>query len=243
MAIDLSDARACLARAQKHYAELRGLTDPGALWRIREAQDTQSGEWFGCLDLNRPRLIEIKPVIADCATNTISALDNVAGAIARANGEERLRWLYYPLGLSDEDFAKACKRYKPALGDKMVSVLEEYRRANRHNVPHVEAAKEVSYSGKHWELMLAAGSAHGVAVNEPGKAQRIFQIAGDAFAAGNTVEYYRGAAPLPAGPRSIVIGLSLDGLDEGLPKSPDSIFECAFRFVEGAIQAVEDAAE
>jgi hypothetical protein len=36
--------------------------------------------------------------------------------------------------------------------------------------------------------------------------------------------------------------VTIEGLSEGLPQSPDTIFSCAFRFVDGQIAAVEKAA-
>lgn len=108
----------------------------------------------------------------------------------------------------------------------------------RHDVHHVEAAKQISNTGKHWELMFAAGTAHGIALNIPGGEQRIFQIPATAFADTDAFEFHRGPERLPTVPISIVVGLSVSGLEEGLPKSPDSIFPCSFRFVEGVIAAV-----
>lgn len=61
------------------------------------------------------------------------------------------------------------------------------------------------------------------------------------FATADVFEYHRGAERLPSVPFRIVIGQVIDGLDDQLPKSPDSILECSFRFVEGVIAAVEAA--
>lgn len=241
MPIDLSDARACLARAQKHCAELRETIHPERIWRLRERQDRETGEWFGYLDFNRSCLTEAKPIIADCATNAISALDHVAAAIAKARGQDRNRRLYYPLGLSDDDFANACAKHEKSLGGEMLALIAAHRLANLGNVPHVEAAKEIAYSGKHWPLMPAKGAARAVACSEKGKPQRIFQIAEDAFEATDTIEYYRGPDPLPNGERGIVIFLSVEGLSNDAPASPDSIFDCSFRFVQGALDTIAGA--
>ncbi|MCW1384902.1 hypothetical protein OLX02_18970 [Novosphingobium sp. KCTC 2891] len=242
--MNLDDPRALLARARKHFAELNALLHPQdgpRLWQTRERRDPQTGEWFYCLHLDRQRLIEAKPIIADSATNIASALDHVAAAIAKANGHDRLKTLYFPWGLTDEDFDKKLRKVEDVLGAEMSGVLAAARTRHRHEVHHVEAAKQISNSGKHWELMASDGTAHGIALNVPGR-QRIFQIPADAFAEADAFEFHRGAVRLPSVPISIVIGQAIDGLDEGLPRSPDSILECSFRFVEGVIAAVAEAA-
>jgi len=241
---DLDDARAWLARARRHYAEFNELVHPrdrAGLWQTTERRDPRTGEFFYRLHMDRARLIEAKPIIADSATNIASALDHVAAAIAKANGCGRLRTLYFPWGFTDEAFEKALTKVEPVLGADMAKVIAEARARHRHEVHHVEAAKQISNTGKHWELMFAAGAAHGVALHVPGGQQRIFQVPADAFAEADTFEFHRGPERLPTVPMSIVVGLDIGGLDEGLPKSPDSILECSFRFVEGVITAVAEA--
>lgn len=241
--LDLSDARACLARAQKHYAELNGLTGPGALWRITEARDEQTGDWFNRLHLDRERLVAAKPVLADSATNAWSALDHVAAAIAKANGRKREdnKRLYFPWGYTDEAFKKALARVEPDLGNAMLGVLAEAREKHQHEVHHMEAAKQISNSGKHWELAPATGNAAAVAINIPGGGQRIFNLPADAFAASDFHEYHRGQERLPNVPQMIVVSLTVAELEGGVPNSVDSILECSFRFVQGVIETVAGA--
>lgn len=237
---NLEDARACLARAQKHYGEFKGLTDPGALWRLTTGRDEQTGDWLGHLHLNRALLVEAKPVLADSATNAISALDHVAAAIAKANGHDRLRRLYFPLGVTEEAYGHACARTNGALGDDALRVLAEARNQQHANILFIEAAKEISYSGKHWALMPAMGGAAAVGIDLPGS-QRIFNLPADAFAASDYHEYYRGPEPLPPGHQSIVVSLTISGLPDGLPNSINAILECSFRFLQGIIDAVAGA--
>lgn len=241
---NLDDARALIARARKHFAEFNALLYPherSGLWQTTEGRDPRTGEFFYCLRMDRQRLIEAKPIIADSATNAVSALDHVAAAIAKANGHGRLRTLYFPLGFTDEAFDKALAKVEPVLGAVMAAVLADVRAKNRHEVHHVEAAKQISNSGKHWEMLFTAGAAHGVALHVPGSGQRIFQVPADAFDNADAFEFHRGIERLPSVPLSIVVGLTIGGLDEHLPKSPDSILECSFRFVDAVIAAVEAA--
>ena len=241
---NLDGARALVARARKHFAEFNELVHPRegpSLWETSERRDPRSGEFIYRLHLDRRRLIEAQPIIADTATNVVSALDHVAAAIAKANGHRRLRSLYFPWGFTDETFEKALDRVEPVFGNKMVGVIAAARAKHRHEVHHVEAAKQISNTGKHWELMFATGAAHGIALNILGGEQRIFQIPATAFVDTDAFEFHRGPVPLPAVPISIVVGVNVDGLEEGLPKSPDTIFSCSFRFVDGVIAAVANA--
>jgi hypothetical protein len=241
---NLDDSRALLDRARNHFTEMNALLHPReglGLWQTAERRDPDTGEWHYSLHLDRERLIAARPIIADSATNVASALDHIAAALAKANGHDRMKWLYFPWGFTDQAFEKALAKVEPVIGGEMAEVIAAARTKHRHEVHHVEAAKQISNSGKHWELMPAAGKAHGIALNVPGAGQRIFQVPADAFAEADVFEYHRDAERLPSVPLSIVIGQAIDGLDEGLPKSPESILECSFRFVEGVIAAVEEA--
>ena len=122
----------------------------------------------------------------------------------------------------------------------MAGVLSAARAKHRHEVHHVEAAKQISNSGKHWELMFTAGSAHAIALHIPGEGQRIFEVPADAFVTADILEFHRDVEPLPRVPISLLIGLTIGGLNDDLPRSPDSILESSFRFVDGMITAVEE---
>jgi hypothetical protein len=210
------------------------------MWQIREDFDREAGEWAYLLTLDRSRLSLARAIIADAANNISSALDHVAAAIAKSRGEERNRRLYFPWGFTDIAFNEQLRKHEPNLGAEMSAVITRAREKHQHEVPHVEAVKQISNAGKHWELLAARGSARAVALNVPG-GQRIFQIPQDAFLESSEYEFHRGRERLPRKPLQIVIGVEVQGLAEGLPKSPDTILNCAFRFVAGLIEAVEEA--
>jgi hypothetical protein len=237
--IDLSDSKGLLERARKHGADLETLLHrDGGLWQLSQRFDPRSNEWTCSAVLNRSRLKAAKWILADAANNVASALDHIAAAISKARGNKRDRRLYFPWGFTDDAFEAALKRYEPILGSKMSAIIADARAKHRHELGHVEAMKEISNSGKHWELLAASGSARAVAVNIPG-GQRIFQIPQDAFKEADDYVFYRGAEGLPPVPLTIVIGLEVAGLPDGLPKWPDSMLSSAFRFVAGTIEAVE----
>lgn len=210
---NLDDARTLLDRARRHYAEFNALVRPRdgpELWQTTEDRDPETGEFFYRLHIDRQRLIKAKPIIADSATNIASALDHIAAAIAKSNGHERSRSLYFPWGFTDEAFEKALTKTGPIIGAEMAGVLSAARAKHRLEVHHVEVAKQISNSGKHWELMFAAGSAHAIALHMPGGEQRIFEVPADAFTTADIFEFHRHVEPLPRVPISIVIGMTIE---------------------------------
>lgn len=237
---NLDNAKACLLRAQEHYADFCELTGQERLWRLMEGKDHYTGEWFNRLQLDRRGLIGAMPVLADSATNVISALDHVVAAIARANGFERVRWLHYPHGLNEKDFKNACDKTRDALGDAMLDVLARVRQAYLYELPHIEAARQISNDGKHWEFRPADGKAVGIQLMVFGGGNRIFDLPADALAAADFHEFHRGAR-LPKGNYAIVGNLVVTGLDGGLPDAANSILEGSFRFVSEVINAVASA--
>ena len=240
---NLDDARALLTRARKHFAEFNALVHPRnepGLWRTTEAYDPRTTAWFYCLHMDRQRLIAAKPIISDSATNLMSALDHVVAAIAKANGRGRLR-LYFPWGFADEAFGKALAEVERKLSLEL-NVLADARKKHRHEVHHVEAAKQISNSGKHWELMFATGSAHGVSLYVPGSGQRIFPSSSQLFCRSRCLRILsRTKIRLPRVPLNILVGLTIGELSGCLTESPHSILECSFRFVEGMVAAVSNS--
>jgi hypothetical protein len=239
---NLCDARALLDRARRHFREFQEFTGNGAaVWQWKAEHDPESGEWVESLGINRKMLVAAKPILADSANNVVSALDHVAAAIAKANGHERVRTLYFPLGLTDEAFEKASAKTEPFLGKDMLTVIAEIRARHPVDIHSIDAAKQISNSGKHWELMTATGAAKAVIVPIPGD-HRTFEVPADAFDKADVFEFYRGPDQLPSVGRGMVLNLLVRGLDEGSQGAANSILEGSLRFAEQVIAAVAKAA-
>jgi hypothetical protein len=239
MSVDLSDACALFERARHHLEEFNELIvkrNMPQLWNVRSRQDESTGTWVYSITIDRDRLLRAKPVMADAATNAISALDHVAAAMAKSRGHDRVRTLYFPLAINEEAYRQMLARVEPYIGSEMAALITDVR-AKRFEHIHAQAAKEISNSGKHWELLPSDGSILALAFHEPDQPQRIFQVPKDAFSQADKYVFHSGEQ-LPNVPISIVVGLSVDGLPEGLPKSPDTILECTLRYVEAVIEAV-----
>lgn len=239
--VNLEDARALLRRAQRHFEEFNCILNPPGeppLWSMNERFDEVAQEWSYSLRAERGRFVEAKPALADSATNLVSALDHVVAAIARSRGHPRLRNSYYPWGFEDSEFEKALKKAEKFLGPEMTEVLAAARIRHRHEVHHMQAVREISNTGKHWELLLGLETVHAIAQTVPGSPQRFFPVPAEAFRQSDAYEFHRDTVRLPRRPFEMLIGLSVGGLADALPSSPDSIFPCAFRFVEGTIESV-----
>ena len=234
--VDLSDAQALTKRASKHLAEFKAAIGGDSLWRIEETQYIATSEWGYGLRLNRGRLNETRVLVADCANNLISALDQLAAALARSNGHQRLNNLYYPFGATSADYQTALNRYANFLAG-YEQILSAAHTSYQGYVPHVAAVKEVSNTSKHWELVASLASAHGVSWQVPGIGQKIEQIPENTFEATDYFEFHRGAVRLNETPMNIVIKLSLTGLRSPVT-SPDIILECALTYVQGVMSEV-----
>ncbi|GEM_PF-1338599 len=247
--LNLDDARACLARAQRHHAELRDLTDPGALWRVSEGRDEGTGEWYSRLHLDRARLIAAKPVLADCATNAWSALDQAAAAIARTRTDERLTDLYFPwFGPSRKgrkpskaQIRKQLANLKVVLGRDALKALSGVRKRSVPLLSAVEAARQISNSGKHWQYAPASGNALAVMLIKDAGGHEMFEFPANTFEDADAFEFYRGQDRLPSGSKRIIISLAVAGLVGSLPHEPDTILGHSLRFVQNVLDAVGSA--
>lgn len=234
------DSRALLARAKTHHSELVGLwhregADP--LWSIKEAR-LDDGRFSYRLKLNRASLTQARPIMADTANNIVSSLDHLISAAARRNGHGREVRTYFPWLFDDELFRRALERTRKLTGDEVANAIEHIWFNNGFERPHLRAAKELSNSGKHWELLHSVSGVHGVQIEAPGD-RRIFDIPSDAFENADLYEFLLSDRPVGNVPFSILLSLAVRGLPDEVPSSPDSIFECALRLAERIIDAVE----
>lgn len=241
---DLRSVKEILARAKKHQGEFNSLTG-GRIWRIDECHEWESGEWVYTLICDREILIKAEPILADCATNIASALDNLIGAMTRANGitpdKKSRKKLYFPAPLADRDFQNALAQIKPFTGVDMTKIIEEHRDSEKPYIPFIKAVKEISNAAKHWKLVAANPDAHGIAINRQNAKQEIIQIPTGTFERSGKFEFYRTGERLSSIPMGVVTSLEVSGLCANLPRSPEFILSNSIRYVEGIIDAIEKA--
>jgi hypothetical protein len=236
------DSKALCDRAKRHYDEFQDIVGRNAdpsLWEIKEWADEGAETFTYGLLLNWEVLAQVKPVAADVANNLVHSLDQLVGAAARLRGRSRDRNLYFPWVLDEVAFERKLPVLESFIGSRNITAIREVRERHRLWLPQIHAVKEISNSGKHWALIPSNASAAAVAVNLPGKPQKIWQVPPDAFHAAPLYEFAVNVPRLVNVPFHIVIRLDFDGLGDGVPASPDTIFDCAFRYVRDMIAAVE----
>lgn len=237
--IDLKDAKELLRRAEERYAAFEAMVGPRKTWAVQSAQDPLTGDWRYTIEINRAVFNEARFIIVEAANYIASSLDHVAAAIAIANGHKRPR-LYFPLGLTDAEFEKSLAAASKFLGDKMPDVLRQARSKHSMNVVHLQAAKQIANDGKHWKLRAVIMGAAGISPIGRNFEKRHFGVPQDAFKDDDRYEFHRGDKLDDAKGYELILGMTIDGLKEGLPDSTWGIFNCSFRFVKGMIEAVEN---
>ena len=237
------DSKILCERAQRHFDEFNQLIardSRPSLWEIKEFAD-EGGETFTyVLLVNRGVLSQVKPVAADVANNLVHALDQLVGAAARLRGHGRQRNLYFPWLLDEASFERRLRELEVFIGSGAVAAIRDVRQRHNASLPHVHAIKEVSNSGKHWELIPSSASAAAVAVDLPGQPQRIWEVPPDAFYQSEVYEFAVGVPRMRDVAFMVVIKFEFEGLGEGVPASPDNIFSWAFRYVRDMIEAVSE---
>jgi hypothetical protein len=235
-----TDAHALLDRAKTHYQDFQKLWHrerPDAMWSISEERGND-GKFTYRLNFNRQLVTQMRPIMADTANNIVAALDHLISACARINGHGRDVRTSFPWLFEDESFRKALGKVATLTGERVASVIEDVWFNNGFERPHLQAVKELSNSGKHWELMHSASGAHAVQIGADASRQ-MFQIPADAFENSDVFEFGNSENSIIGVPCLTVLSLSVRGLSDGLPNSSDSIFECSQRFAERIIGEVQ----
>ena len=236
----IEDALILFDRFRRHFGELKQILNPerGSLWKlsIERRGDALSNQ----LHLDRHRLRQARPILADAANNLIHSLDVLLGSLARHRGH-RNPYQYFPVCREPDEFAASMEKWTKFIGRNAAEALKARHALLSSNIPHLQTIKRVSNSSKHWELLATGASAHAVQVHLKSGSTRMFQIPSDAFSVHDSYEFHVGEEDFRQCTRQILVGLSIAGLPDGLPISPETCLDCASRYVEGMIEAVESA--
>lgn len=238
------DVRLLVARARKHEAEynlLANATGEDSWWSIEE-QQRADGTYSNTLVVHCQQLKELKPISADLCNNLVHALDQSIGALTRLNGRDNSGKLQFPWKAEDDAFGRSLARLEDAIGSPAAHAIRAAREECRPFVSQAHVAKEVSNSGKHWELVPSSASIPAVAVNRVGARQQIFELPADSLAERLYHIFYEGPERLMQHPMTVVVGLGFSGFG-GEQVSPDSVFGSAFRYVATIVEAVTSCPE
>ena len=237
----LNDAKALLRRAEARYAAYEGTIGPRKSWRVQKDQDPTTGDWRYAIQINAGVFEEARFLVGEAASLLSASLDHLAAAIALANGIKRPR-LYFPIGLTDEEFEKNLAAASKELGPDMLDVLRQARIKHKINLPHLQALKQVANDGKHWKLRAVVMRGAGIAPIGANFEKQYFEVPADAFANGERFEFHKGSELNDARGYEFLLGMTIEGLKEGAPDSVWGVFTCSSRFVQAMIDAVEEAA-
>ncbi len=237
------DVQLMLSRARKHQQEFNSLisgTGARQWWGIEESK-RDSGYTYS-LVVKCQQLRELKPVAADLCNNVVHALDQLVGALTRANGNDNSEKLQFPWKADDAEFEKALARISKWISNDAAECIRTARTECAMWVPHAHLAKDISNSGKHWELVPSSATVPAVSVHRPGGPPETFDLPSQAIEEELYYEFYTGPDPLGNSSVTALIGLRFTGISEE-PVSPDSVFSAAFQYAETVFRRVCDSVQ
>lgn len=238
------DSRALLDRARKHYQEFNYLVGPAepSLWKIDERAGSRPETYTYTLSIDWDVLTKVKPVAADIANNLVHSFDHLVGASARIWGRDRVRNLYFPWESDDEKFEAKLKKLRPVIGDAGADCILSVRERHRMWLPNIHPIKELSNSGKHWQLIPSTSAAAAIAAKIPGQiGQKIWEFAPDAFVNADWHDFAIDVPRMSNTRFQILISFGFDGLGNRHPLSPETMFEGAFRYAQDMIDTIAEA--
>lgn len=234
-----ASARALLARARVHMAELGVAQSSPPPWGVQVRPDVLAGEYVYSLYLDRDALRKLEPIVADAANNLIHALDQIVAAWTRLNSAERPRDTFYPTVLDEDRFEKGMTKISKYLPDEALLSIRRTRQNQWRLVEHVALVKELSNSVKHWDLVATEFTPLAVGVAQTG-AQDVTDIPAGHFRLNDRFEFLR--TRMPPGPMigyQVLVSLRFVGLDSALICDPATALRCAADFVEAALEDSE----
>jgi hypothetical protein len=234
----LDDARLLFDRAQAHrqqFAECTGVGN-GLLWNVRRTANADGSVHGAELVLDRNRLKQAKPIIADIANNLVHSLDHIAAAARRQANTGKAGRLYFPFTLDEADFAERIAAMEGYVGADWAALFTAARTQHHLYLPLLQRLKAISNEAKHWELRPGIAGAHAVQWFAPD--HHIVDIAAD-FATHDSFPFWEGPQPFPNVGVIIIAAFRIrdDDLDE---VDLEPIMSTSANFVAGLLAAATD---
>jgi hypothetical protein len=249
----LADARAWYERAQEHIAEYRRLAygEHERIWSLHSEHQT-NGTFNYSLRFNCDLLVRLKPVACEAANALFQSLDNIIAVPARRVGELRNRNICWPWAIEKDPNSTLEHAVRPAIGKKIctlrkegipeqwLTLIEEVFASPAAGLIHIDVVKEVSLSGKHWELIATGAEALSVAWFDPAsKGQVVVDIPHRHFEANDEYVFHEGD-PISAPGFMMVIETKLVAPGKAFEPEPIAAFECTSRFVMTALKKAKE---
>lgn len=239
--VELTDAKALIARSEKHYADYRGTMS--GLTSITKKQDQEDKIWVYTLIFNGQLLIDGKPFLSDAAINLVSAMDHIVSAMARQNGLVDSPRIHCPFHTTDTEFQNMLRGVTRHIGGANAAILDQHYQANEQDVTHVDALKKLANAGKHWKLAVPSINPQTIGMNQENGPQKFINIPESIFVNNtkNEFEFYREKEPMWDESIYLITKEEIVGLTDHHPHSPDTIFSCSTRYVKELITKIEKA--
>lgn len=248
MSDELGDAQAWYDRAQHHVAEYRALAygKDDRTWQLRQDRG-DDGRHRYALHFNRELFPRLKPIACEAANALFQSLDNIIGTAARQAGVPRSFQIAWPWALQPDTDSPLPGAVKPAIDGRLQQMRERQMpepwldlvaatfAEHEAGLVHIDVVKEVSLSGKHWELVPTNANAVAIGWHLPGNtAQSFADIPPDHFETEDVFVFHEGK-PIEVSQFQIVAGTKLIAPGKTHEPEPISAFGYASRFVETAL--------
>ncbi len=244
-----ADAQAWYDRAQTHIHEYRGLAydQHDRTWGLH-SDKREDGSYVYSLRLNRDLLTRLRPIACEAANALFQALDNIIGAAARRSGVERTPQIAWPWAIEPNPDSPLPGAVRPAIKNRLkemqkkgmpdawLELIEETFAAPTVGLTHIDVVKELSLSGKHWELVPTEASAIAISWIPKGTTKQVHaEIPKGYFEANDEFVFHEGE-PIAAPHFQILTGTRLVAAGKDFQPEPVSAFEYTSRFVATALE-------
>jgi len=248
MSDELADAQAWYDRAQHHIAEYRALAygEDDRTWQLRQDRG-DDGRHRYALHFNRELFPRLMPIACEAANALFQSLDNIIGTAARQAGVPRSFQIAWPWVLQPDTDSPLPGAVKPAIDGRLqdmrkrgmpepwLDLIAATFAAHAAGLVHIDVVKEVSLSGKHWELVPTKANAVAIGWHLPGSAAQSFaDIPPDYFETEDVFVFHEGE-PIEVSHFQIIAGTKLMAPGKAHEPEPISAFDYTRRFVETAL--------
>lgn len=244
-----ADAQAWYDRAQAHIAEYRGLAygENDQTWRLHSNRRNDDSFAYS-LRFDRGHLVRLKPIACEVANALFHSLDNIVAVGARRAEVERGPQITWPWAIeSDPDSSlegavrsaigrKLCALSKKGFPKPWLTLIADTFAAHAVGLSHIDVVKEVSLSGKHWELVPTGANASAISWTLQGSTQQVIaEIPADHFETNDEFVFHEGGA-IVAPHFQMLTGTRLVATAKEFQPEPVFAFEYTARFVSTALE-------
>lgn len=245
-----ADAQAWYDRGQAHIQEYRVLAygEPNQTWALLSRR-TDDGAFAYSLRFNRGLLPRLKPIACEAANALFQSLDNIIGAAARRSGVARTPQIAWPWCIEPDPTSPLPGAVRPAIDGRLnvmgkrglaepwLKLIKETFAAPAVGLTHIDVVKEVSLSGKHWELVATEASAVAVAWTPKGATQQAVADIPKGYFETNDEFIFHEGEPIEAPHYQLVTGTRLVAAGKQFQPEPATAFDYTSRFVATALES------